>query len=67
VAILEFLGIGARLEVFLEGVLADMVGSDGRDGGCIDKWLFRSLGSHICNIFRIIMFTKEVDLEWRIV
>jgi hypothetical protein len=48
VAVLELLGIWARLEVLLEGVLADMVGSDGGDGGSVDKSFFGSLGGHGC-------------------
>ena len=45
-AVLELLGVGARLEMLLEGVLADMVGSDGGDGRGIDERVFRSLGRH---------------------
>jgi hypothetical protein len=35
-AILQFLRIGTALEVFLERVLADMAGADGRDGRFVD-------------------------------
>jgi hypothetical protein len=53
-AVLELLGIGARQEVLLEGVLADMVGSDGGDGGGVDDRIFGSLGGHVCYLVRII-------------
>lgn len=50
VSVLELLGIGPRLEVLLEGVLADMVGSDGGDGGGVDERIFGSLGGHVCYV-----------------
>jgi hypothetical protein len=46
VAILELLRVGASLEVLLEGILADMVGSDGGDGRRVDERVFGALSSH---------------------
>jgi len=47
VAVFEFLGIGAGLKVFLEGVLADVVGSDGGDRGRINEGLVGSWSGHV--------------------
>lgn len=34
--------------MFLEGILAHVVGSDGRDGRGVDESLFWSLSGHAC-------------------
>lgn len=48
--VLELLGVGAVLEVLLEGVLADMGSwSDGRDGSLVDDCVAVRL-SHVCGI-----------------
>ena len=57
-AVFEFLGIRAVLEVFLEGVLAHMAWSDGRDGGLVNNglaWFLLCHGSGISiNCFSLI-------------
>ena len=45
--ILQFLRVRTSLKVFLEGILANMIGSDGRDGGCVDEGLLRVLIGHV--------------------
>jgi hypothetical protein len=48
-AVDQFLGVGAVLEVFLEGVLADVgCGADGGDGRFVDD-LGAVFGGHVCD------------------
>jgi hypothetical protein len=48
VSVFEFLRVGARLEVLLKGVLADVAFSDRRDGRLVDYLVSYVLFCHGC-------------------
>lgn len=55
-AFLELLWVRTRLEMLLEGVLADMVGPDGGDGRGVDEGIFGALSSHVMRGWRRVVY-----------